>query len=62
MNRRTFVQSAAAFAAATQARPILGANDTVNLCVVGVGGREAVTTSSIFLTRLPNLRIARWWT
>ena len=39
MNRRTFVRSAAAFAAATQARPILGANDRINLAVVGVGGR-----------------------
>lgn len=39
MNRRKFVQSAAVFAAATQARPILGANDRVNLAIVGIGGR-----------------------
>ncbi|MCB1018450.1 MAG: Gfo/Idh/MocA family oxidoreductase [Bryobacterales bacterium] len=56
MNRRTFVQSAAAFAAATQARPILGANDRVNLCVVGVGGRGRDHIQ--YFSDLPNLRIA----
>ena len=55
MNRRTFVQSAAAFAAATQARPILGANDTVNLAVVGVGGRGRDHIQ--YFSDLPNLKI-----
>ncbi len=38
-DRRTFLKTAAAAAIATQARPILGANDRVNLAVVGLGGR-----------------------
>ena len=36
MNRRAFLQAAAA---ATAARPILGANERVNLAIVGLGGR-----------------------
>jgi predicted dehydrogenase len=36
-SRRTFLAGAAAIA--TQSRPILGANDRVNLAVVGLGGR-----------------------
>ncbi len=38
-NRRSFCKSAAAAAIATAARPILGANDRINVVVVGVGGR-----------------------
>lgn len=38
-NRRTFVQYASAAAIATQARPILGANDRVNVGIIGLGGR-----------------------
>ena len=38
-NRRTFVQFASAAAIATQARPILGANDRVNVGIIGLGGR-----------------------
>jgi hypothetical protein len=37
-NRRAFLYTAAA-AIATEARPILGANDRINLAVVGLGGR-----------------------
>ncbi|MEP7364895.1 MAG: Gfo/Idh/MocA family oxidoreductase, partial [Acidobacteriota bacterium] len=38
-DRRSFVKFASAAAIATQARPILGANDRVNVAVVGIGGR-----------------------
>ena len=37
--RRTFFKSAAAAAIATQAHPILGANDRVAVGIVGLGGR-----------------------
>ncbi len=37
--RRSFLQAGAAAAVATQARPILGANDRVNVAVIGLGGR-----------------------
>jgi hypothetical protein len=33
--------TAGAAAIATQARPILGANDRVNVAIVGIGGRGA---------------------
>ena len=56
MDRRSFVRAAAAFAAATRARPILGANETVNLAVVGVGGRG--TDHINYFCDLPNVRIA----
>jgi predicted dehydrogenase len=38
-NRRTFLQTAAAAVLARPAFPVLGANDRVNLAVVGIGGR-----------------------
>jgi predicted dehydrogenase len=38
-DRRSFVKFASAAAIATQAHPILGANDRVNVAVVGIGGR-----------------------
>jgi len=38
-NRRSFLQTAAAAVLARPAHPVLGANDRVNLAVVGVGGR-----------------------
>ncbi len=37
--RRSFLHAGAAAAIATQARPILGANDRVNMAVIGLGGR-----------------------
>ncbi|MBI1358589.1 MAG: gfo/Idh/MocA family oxidoreductase [Acidobacteria bacterium] len=55
MNRRTFVRNAAVFAAATQARPILGANDRINLAVVGVGGRG--TDHIEYFSALPDQKI-----
>jgi len=55
MNRRKFVRSAAVFAAATQARPILGANDRINLAVVGVGGRG--TDHIEYFSALPDQKI-----
>jgi predicted dehydrogenase len=38
-SRRSFLHAGAAAAIATQARPILGANDRVNVAVIGLGGR-----------------------
>lgn len=38
-NRRKFLTGVGAAAIATAARPILGANDRVNLAVIGLGGR-----------------------
>jgi predicted dehydrogenase len=38
-NRRAFLQTAAAAALAQAAFPVLGANDRINLAVVGIGGR-----------------------
>ena len=38
-NRRTFLKSAAVAAVATSRFPILGANDRVNVAVIGMGGR-----------------------
>ncbi len=55
MNRRHFLQGAA-FVAATQARPVLGANDRIPLAVVGVGGRGRGHIE--FYSDLPNARIA----
>lgn len=56
MQRRRFLQTATAFVAATQARPVLGANDKVELAVVGVGGRGRDHIQ--FFSDLPNARIA----
>ncbi len=56
MKRRTFLRTAAAFAAATQAHPILGANDRVNLAVVGVGGRGSAHLG--FYNEVPNCNLA----
>ncbi len=55
MKRRTFLRTAA-FAAATQAHPILGANDRVNLAVVGVGGRGRGHLQ--YYSEAPNCRLA----
>jgi predicted dehydrogenase len=38
-DRRTFLRTAGSAAIASAASPILGANDTVNLAVIGLGGR-----------------------
>ena len=38
-NRRTFLKTAGAAVIATPAFPVLGANDRINLAVVGIGGR-----------------------
>ena len=38
-SRRTFLQTAAAAVIATPARPVLGANDRINVGIVGIGGR-----------------------
>jgi predicted dehydrogenase len=54
-DRRAFLYSAAA-AVATQARPILGANDRVNLAVVGLGGRG--TDHMNEWVKQPSLRVA----
>ncbi len=54
-NRRAFLSTAAA-AIATQARPILGANDRVNLAVVGLGGRGANHMDE--WVKQPNSRVA----
>jgi predicted dehydrogenase len=54
-NRRAFLSTAAA-AVATQARPILGANDRVNLAVVGLGGRG--TDHMNQWVKQPNSRVA----
>jgi len=56
MQRRRFLQSTAAFVAATQARPVLGANDRVELAVVGIGGRGRDHIENF--ADLPNARIA----
>jgi predicted dehydrogenase len=55
-NRRTFLQTAASAVLATAARPVLGANDRVNLVIIGIGGRgrDHITTYA----KLPQSRIA----
>ena len=56
VNRRDFVKTAvsagvAASAVATASRPILGANDRINLAVIGVGGRgNALLTQALDLS------------
>ncbi len=56
MNRRSFVRNSLVFAAATQARPILGANDRVNLATIGVGGRGRGHLN--YFNEVPNVRLA----
>ena len=53
--RRTFVKGAAS-AAAAQAFPVLGANDSVNLAVIGVGGRGRGHLG--FFADVPGARLA----
>ncbi len=55
-NRRSFVKFASAAAIATQARPILGANDRVNVAIIGLGGRGKDHLRSYL--SLPNAGIA----
>lgn len=55
MQRRTFLQGAA-FLAAAQARSVLGANERVNLGVVGIGGRGRDHIQ--YYSDLPNVRVA----
>ncbi len=52
--RRTFIKAGAA-AIATQARPILGANDRVNIGVAGLGGRG--NNHMDFYMKVPDARI-----
>ena len=54
-NRRTFVKAAAA-AVSTGALPIPGANDRINVVVVGVGGRGRNHVEEY--SHLPNCRVA----
>lgn len=53
--RRTFLQAGAAVIA-TQARPILGANDRVNVAVVGLGGRG--NNHMDFYLKIPEARVS----
>lgn len=53
--RRTFLKTGAA-AIATQARPILGANDRVNVGVVGLGGRG--NNHMDYYLKIPQARIS----
>jgi predicted dehydrogenase len=55
-DRRRFLQSAAAAAIATRVRPVLGANERVNMAVVGLGGRGRGHVAEF--ARQPNTRIA----
>ncbi len=55
-NRRTFLQTAAAAALAQAAFPVLGANDRVNVAVIGIGGRGQDHIESY--AKLPQCRIA----
>jgi predicted dehydrogenase len=55
-NRRTFLQAAAATVLAQPAFPVLGANDRINLGVVGIGGRGRDHINGY--AKLPQCRVA----
>ncbi|MCL5743606.1 MAG: Gfo/Idh/MocA family oxidoreductase, partial [Acidobacteria bacterium] len=55
-DRRTFLQTTAMAVLATPAFPVLGANDRVNMAVVGIGGRGRDHINE--LSKQPNCRIA----
>jgi predicted dehydrogenase len=55
-NRRTFLQTAAATVLSQPAFPVLGANDRINLGVVGIGGRGRDHINGY--AKLPQCRIA----
>ena len=55
-DRRSFVKFASAAAIATQAHPILGANDRVNMGIIGIGGRGTAHLRTYL--GIPTARIA----
>ena len=55
-NRRNFLQTTAAALIASRAVPVLGANDRINMVVIGFGGRGRDHVN--FLSAIPECRIA----
>jgi predicted dehydrogenase len=55
-NRRNFLQTTAAAVLASRALPVLGANDRINMVVIGYGGRGRDHVN--FLSGIPDCRIA----
>ena len=58
--RRTFMQAGAAMAVGAQANRILGANDRINVAVVGLGGRGTNHVDSY--VKAETARLAALWT